>query len=153
MQTNTLDLWGLRLVTLLLAALAVGSTAYWGLRWAPGQSEAREEPAATHAMPAGVDTEALARFLSGAPATVKVESGLPVVSASSRFKLTGVVARPRNGQALIAIDGKPARPFRVGAPVTDDLVLHSVAPRSASLAPSPDGPVTITLELPKLARP
>lgn len=152
MQTYTIQLWWLRLATLVLAALATASTAYWVLKWVAARP-AVQASVAVLPFSGASDPLALARFLSGTPTTVKVEAGMTVVSTSSRFKLTGVVARPRNGQALMSIDGKPARPFRVGARVTDDLVLHSVAPRSASLAASMAGPVTLTLELPKLAQP
>jgi general secretion pathway protein C len=72
---------------------------------------------------------------------------------ASRFQLTGVVAeRSSGGYALIAIDGKPAQPYRVGSPVDDALVLHSVAARSAALAASVDAPVSLTLELPRLTQ-
>lgn len=74
-------------------------------------------------------------------------------SASSRYRLLGVVA-PREGSgsgaavALIAIEGKPARPLRVGARVDDDLVLLSVHRRGAGLGPS-GGEPTVKLELPE----
>jgi general secretion pathway protein C len=73
--------------------------------------------------------------------------------ASSRYRLLGVVA-PREGSssgaavALIAIEGKPARPLRVGARVDDDLVLLSVDRRGAGLGPS-GGEPTVKLELPE----
>lgn len=72
---------------------------------------------------------------------------------SSRYRLLGVVA-PREGSgsaaavALIAIEGKPARPLRVGARVDDDLVLLSVDRRGAGLGPS-GGEPTVKLELPE----
>jgi general secretion pathway protein C len=71
--------------------------------------------------------------------------------SSSRFKLLGVVAGGHGqGRALIAADGKTAKPYRVGAPVEDGLVLKSVSPRSAELARSLEAPAGMTLELPKL---
>ena len=52
--------------------------------------------------------------------------------AASRFVLLGVVAdTDGQGAALIAVDGKPPRPFRVGAKVADGYVLHSVSARAA----------------------
>jgi general secretion pathway protein C len=50
--------------------------------------------------------------------------------AASRFALSGVVADPsKQGAALIAIDGKAPRPFRVGSRVGDNYVLQSVGLR------------------------
>ena len=53
-----------------------------------------------------------------------------------RFALTGVVAAQNKvGAALIAVDGKAAKPFVVGALVADEWVLHSVQARQATLLP------------------
>jgi general secretion pathway protein C len=72
-----------------------------------------------------------------------------VASLSSRFHLLGVVADAGgHGAALIAVDGKPPKPYRVGAPIDQDLVLQSVGPRRATIAPSMTGPASVTLELP-----
>jgi general secretion pathway protein C len=69
-------------------------------------------------------------------------------SLSSRFNLVGVVAdRSQQGAALIAVDGRPAKPFRVGSVVDEGLVLQSVQPRRAVLAASATGPAAVTLEL------
>jgi general secretion pathway protein C len=71
----------------------------------------------------------------------------PVASLSSRFVLTGVVAdQSHSGAALIAVDGKPPKPFRVGANVDENLVLQSVDSRSAVLGSG--GAPVLTLELP-----
>ena len=50
--------------------------------------------------------------------------------------------------ALIAVDGQPAKPFRVGAVVDEGLVLQSLHPRQARLGASVDGPATLTLDMP-----
>ena len=148
MQTHTLKLWRLRLFTFLLAALAAGSMAYWMLKWS---ASAPASPAASvvFAPPPPTDPLAVARLLGGGQTSA---TAAPLESlASSRFKLTGVVTDPAHGgYALIAIDGKPAKPYRVGAAVNEALMLHSVAPRSATLAASRDAPAAFTLELPKL---
>lgn len=66
------------------------------------------------------------------------EPEVPVVAESSRFRLLGVAA-PRSpqaageGVALIAVDGKPARAYRVGATVDGALVLQRVHARGADL--------------------
>ena len=68
----------------------------------------------------------------------------PVVAAAptlaSRFQLQGVMAGgPNAGAALIAVDGKAAKPYRVGAALEGGLVLQSVQRRSVRLAPSGNG--------------
>jgi len=69
--------------------------------------------------------------------------------AASRFALSGVVADPsKQGAALISIDGKPPRPFRVGSKVGDNYVLQSVGVRAATLGAQVDGPAAFTLQLP-----
>ena len=66
---------------------------------------------------------------------------------ASRFQLVGVIAGgPTQGAALIAVDGKPAKPFRVGAPVAEGLVLQSVQGRRVALGPGGDAAATLTLE-------
>lgn len=78
----------------------------------------------------------LTRLLGMAPEP-EDEAPLPV-AAASRFRLIGVVA-PRSpraaaeGLALIAIDGKPAKAYRVGAAVDGELVLQTVRARGADL--------------------
>lgn len=80
--------------------------------------------------------------------------------APSRFRLVGVMA-PRDraaqaeagqGVALIAVDGKPPKPFAVGARLDSDLVLQSVGLRTASLGPA-QGARSVLLELPVLPPP
>jgi general secretion pathway protein C len=73
-------------------------------------------------------------------------------AAGARLTLVGVVAGPSGaGAALISVDGAPARPYRVGREVPGALFLQSLQPRLARLGPQPDGPTTLTLELPALA--
>jgi general secretion pathway protein C len=80
-------------------------------------------------------------------------SAAPAPSAS-QFKLLGVVTEGRQrGYALIAIDDQPAKPYRVGAPVGETLVLRSVAARSAALATDAQAPASVQLVLPELAPP
>lgn len=77
---------------------------------------------------------------------------------ASRFKLIGVMA-PKDGErgreqgvALIAVDDKPPRPFRVGAALDSALVLQAVATRSAVIGP-PQGAPALQLDLPPLPAP
>ena len=149
MKTQSLHLWWLRIATFLLAALAAASAAYWALKWsAPAATGSAPSAALSFSRTAQTDPQVVARLLGGGQKTVLTL----VESAASRFKLMGVVAnRAHGGYALIAVDGKPARPYQVGAALNESLVLKSVAPRSAALAASVDAPASFTLELPVLA--
>lgn len=143
-------MWWPRLAAFLLAGLAAGSAAYWALKM-PSTALARPSALAA-ADAAGADPLALARALGGgdAPAAT-AKSNAVAVNASTRLALQGVVANSRHGgTALISVDGKPARPFAVGARVDENLVLQSVAPRRATLASSAGAPASLTLELPTL---
>jgi general secretion pathway protein C len=86
-----------------------------------------------------------------APGVVAVQSPL-----ASRFRLLGVAAPrqggDRSGLALIAVDGKPARSYMVGAAVDGDLVLQSVHPRGAKLG-GHGADAQVSLELPALPAP
>lgn len=153
MQTHSHNLWWLRIVTFSVAALAAASATYWVLKWTTA-TPAQPTAAVIFAGAGQTDPQGVARLLGGGQAGVAVVPGVALDNAASRFKLTGVVAdRVNGGYALIAIDGKPAKPYRVGTQVDAGLVLHSVAPRSAALAASLDAPVSLTLELPKLSPP
>lgn len=57
-----------------------------------------------------------------------------------------------HGVALISIDGKPPRAFRVGTRLEDGLVLQNVGLRSASIGPA-QGEPQVKLELPPLPEP
>lgn len=151
MQTHAHNLWWLRIATFLLAALAAASATYWVLKWMAGASPGRAAVVAFSA-PAQTNPQALARLLGGAQ--TDAESAPLARATASHFKLFGVIAdRAQGGYALIGVDGKAAKPFRVGSQVNDALVLQSLSPRSAALATSLNAPATLTLELPKLARP
>ena len=152
MATSVQGRWALRLATLFLWLLAAGSCVYWGLKLAARPSTTPVAAAGRAPLPA--DPVAVARLLGASPASASAPAAAPAVSLASRFNLQGVVAAagsPR-GAALIAVDGKPARPFRVGAAVDEGLVLQSVQPRRAVIAASRSGPPVLTLELPPVKR-
>lgn len=152
MQTNPQGIWWPRVLAFVLAGLAAACAVYWGLKWpGAGASSNATSMAAPDAAP--VNPQALARALGGGSAVVAPVSVMAVASVASRLLLVGVVAnRHSGGAALISIDGKPARPYRVGARVDDALVLQSVAPRRAVLAASLQGPASMALDLPPLAK-
>ena len=145
------SLWWLRGTTFLMAALAVASATVWGLKLS---APAPLTQVASVAAPGLVssDTQAWVRLLGGQKAGTSPAAEVAATDVSStRFKLMGVVAGlSRHGYALIATDGKPAKPYRVGASVEYGLVLKSVSPRSAELSRPLEAPAGLTLELPKL---
>lgn len=84
--------------------------------------------------------------LLGATAPVAAGSG---PGPTDRFILSGVIASGvGQGAALVAVDGKPARPFAVGSELAPGYVLVSVAPREAMLAEGLFAPVRAVLSLP-----
>jgi len=125
--------------------LAAGAAVFWALRLA-SPADAVAAAATMPRAPVAADAEAVARLLG----VVTVTSNAPVApEAASRFALSGVVADPSNqGAALISIDGKPPRPFRVGSKVGESYVLQSVGVRAATLGAQRDGPAAFTLQLP-----
>jgi general secretion pathway protein C len=137
--------WHAPVATTGLWALAAGAAVFWGLRLA----SPAEPVAAAATMPkasVAADADAVARLLGAVSAS---EAAPAPPEAASRFALSGVVADPFNqGAALISIDGKPPRPFRVGSRVGDNYVLLSVGVRSATLGASAAGPAAFTLQLP-----
>lgn len=152
MTLSPRTLWLPRIVTFALAAVAAGSAVFWVLQW-PGPAVASGVAVADLQPPAQTNTQAVARAL-GASGDAGVAGGSPALAApmlaSSRFALTGVVAGPsQTGAALIAVDGKPPKPFVVGAQVGDGWVLRSVQARRAVLAqPEAADAAALVLEMP-----
>jgi general secretion pathway protein C len=141
MGSNT---WTLRLFTFMVWAAVGLCAAYWAFKFV---TTTPVEATAAMVKPAVVvDTKAIAKLLG---ATDSVATQAMNVVSKVKLSLFGLATAP-NGQgiALIAIEDKPAKPYRVGAKVTDDLVLKSISKVDAVLAASssaPDGP---KLELP-----
>jgi general secretion pathway protein C len=137
--------WPVATTTLGLWALAAVSVVFWGLRLA-APADTMVPPPVARAPAASIDPAAVARMFGVVTAKTEVAAA---PEAASRFALLGVVAdTAQQGAALIAVDGKPARPFRVGSMLVEGFVLQSVGPRSAALGGSFDGPTALTLQLP-----
>jgi general secretion pathway protein C len=140
-----------RLLAFVIWAAVAASAVFWLLRlWSSSpMAPAHTVAVATTAPPRGDLTRVF-----GAPPAAAGPAAAPTQPAlASRFKLLGV-ASPRDGSdrtglALIAVDDKPARGFKVGAVIDGDLVLQSVHPRGAALGPSGSAPA-VSLELPAL---
>ena len=144
MVSNPGNRWAVAATTFVVWGLVAATAVYWGMKLG-NTSTVAPAAAAARTMPPP-DAAAIARLLGSTPVAA---AAAPVASLSSRFQLLGVVADPDGrGAALIAVDGKPPKPYRVGAPVDENLVLQSVAPRRATLAASMTAPSALTLELP-----
>ena len=147
MLPNALNKLGLAVSTFAIWALVAGSAAYWGLKIS-AQSQSASAIPVGHDSFGAVDSDAVGRMLGA----VKVESvGTVVAPVASRYALTGVAAASATGQrgvALIAMDGKPARPYRVGAILEDGVLLQSVEARRATLSATLEGPALAVLDLP-----
>lgn len=125
---------------------------YWGLRWLEPISAPRTDVESWS--PRSIDIGRVALLLGEKHASEDTQEAAPLANDTSRFKLIGVIAQGKGnriGSALIAIDGAPAKPFRVGDRLSDDLLLQSVSARGAALAPSMQAPVGVALELPPLS--
>jgi len=136
-----------RAATFALWALAAGSVVYWGLKLGTGEARVDVPPAPARPV-AAVDPAALARLLGAAPEAVAAPIAAP--SLASRFRLVGVAAGASSGggAAVIAVDGKPARPYRVGSVIEEGVMLQSVRARQAVLGAPGTGQPLLTLELP-----
>jgi general secretion pathway protein C len=129
-------------------ALVAGSGLFWGLRLLvtapplpPGTAVAALGPAARGDLSRLLGTDP-------PPAAASAAAAPP---PDARFHLIGLVtprasAAAREGLALIAVDGKPAKAYRVGAVVDGPTVLKSVAARTAMLGPR-DGAPQVTLSM------
>ena len=139
-----------RICGFLVWALVAASVVFWGLRlFVKGPVAPAQTLPVAESMAARGD---LTRLFGTAPVTL---AAAPVAAPglASRFRLFGVMAPKSSeaapathGLALIAVDGKPARPYAVGAVVDTDLVVQSVSLRTAAIGP-PRGAAAVTLEL------
>jgi len=137
--------WATPAATLALWTLAAASAVFWVLRIS-APADALAPPAATTHAVVAADPAAVARLLGAVP---KVNTLAAAPEAASRFALWGVIAYgTTQGAALISVDGKPPRPWRVGAQLSDGYVLQSVGLRAATLGASVDSAPAFTLQLP-----
>ncbi|WP_296509469.1 general secretion pathway protein C [Rhodoferax sp.] len=130
---STASLWPPRLAALLLSALAAVSGVYWVLHWRLPVQVARAGVVADSG-PA-VDVASVARALGAVPGNVASPTlALAAPGAdAARFALQGVLGGAQAGTALIAIDGKAAKPYALGAELVEGWSLLRVAGRTAVL--------------------
>ena len=148
MQTLAPSIWWPRGASFVLAALAAAGASFWALK-VSAVNAATSAPAAAMAGPVVIEAASVARALGGGPGAAPAAA--PSASLASRFAMVGVVADQHSGgAALISVDGKPAKPYRVGDAIEDGLVLQSVQARKAALGPSVGAATVLALELPPL---
>lgn len=141
--------WFPRIVTLFIWALAIASVTYWGLRLGGAGSPGELQKTVSVRSGPAADPVAVARLLGGAAAA----SPAAAPAAEQRFVLLGVVAdRASRGAALIAVDGKAGKPYRVGSRVDDNWILQSVKARQARLKPAAGDGAEMVLEMAPLAK-
>ena len=140
--------WLLRLGSFSVWGLVAFSIVFWTLRLM--QQPTPSLPVATVAPRAAqADAASMVRVFGRSvvkPVNVAAPER-PLIDPSTRFVLMGVAAQRNNqGVALIAVDGKPARPYRTGGKIEDAYVLRSVTKISATLQDE-SAATNFTLEL------
>ncbi len=133
-----------RLTSLLVWAVVAYSAVVFALQWGGGVPvDAVVAGSEQKQVLPEVDALAVSKALGAAP----VQSAS--ASLASRFVLLGVMdGGPTQGVALISVDGKPAKPYRLGQTVTDGFVVLATGPKKAELGPQLGAPATLQLELP-----
>ncbi len=137
-----------RWVTLFVWAAVAASALFWALKLLVTAAQA---PPQVQVAEASVAARGDLTRLLGADAPAALADAAPEPGADARFNLVGVLSprapqAAREGVALIAVDGKPARAFRVGTLVDGQNVLQSVTARGAELGPR-NGPSLIALKI------
>ena len=136
---------GWRMMTAILWAAVVVSGWYWTQAVVKADTSISTDAPRAAVVPDMSNPAALARLLGATPPLLAE----PGPGPSDRFVLSGVIASSvGKGAALIAVDGKPARPFLVGSELAQGYVLVSVSPREALLAEGINAPVRVVLTLP-----
>ena len=141
-----------RVTAFVIWAAVAASAVFWLLRLTASSPSAPSHTVAvaTSSTPRGDLTRLL-----GAPPVANNPSALVAEPAlASRFKLLGVAAPAPGGGAmglaLIAVDGKPARSYKVGAAVEGEIVLQSVHARGIALGARDAAAAQVRLDLPPL---
>ncbi len=151
MPSSLRNFWIVRLATFLLWACAAASAGFWVLQSMNASANDASNASAkvlttTSAAPEPSLTPQVARAL-GAKNPISPTAASALTAMQARFQLQGVLSvGNKNGAALISVDGKPAKPYRVGSAIDGGLEVTSVKAREASLGSN--GVAAFTLELP-----
>lgn len=144
MKTSPASLWSLRLITLAVWLAAVLCGVYWAMKFVTVKPVNASLAAATPAVVP--DSQAIAKLLG---ATNSGAEQAILTTASSNYALFGLaMEKSGGGVALIATDGKPAKPYRVGSKVADEWVLKSISRTDVVLAASMNAADGMKLALP-----
>jgi len=133
-----------RLTSLLVWAVVAYSAVVFALQWGGGVPvDAVVAGSEQKQVLPEVDALAVSKALGAAP----VQSAS--ASLASRFVLVGVMdGGPTQGVALISVDGKPAKPYRLGQTVSDGLVVVGTGPKKAELGAQMGSSPALVLDLP-----
>jgi len=133
-----------RLTSLLVWAVVAYSAVVFALQWGGGVPvDAVVAGSEQKQVLPEVDALAVSKALGAAP----VQSAS--ASLASRFVLVGVMdGGPTQGVALISVDGKPAKPYRLGQTVSEGFVVVGTGPKKAELGPQLGVASSLVLELP-----
>jgi general secretion pathway protein C len=136
-----------RIFALMVWAACAAGLAYWGLRWL-----AKPLPVPPHSSTVSLTPEPkgdMARLLT-APETSPEAAGPSAEQSAlaARIQLIGLMAAAGNGSgpsvALLAIDGKPAKAFRVGQTIDGEQVVQAITRQGVDIG-LPGQPATATL--------
>lgn len=146
------SVWPPRIAALALSMAAALSVGYWGLHWEISADTVVPDTSGTAGAAGGqaIDSAAVARALGAVdPAGAASAPSADISADAARFVLSGVLGQARAGSALIAVDGKPAKPVRLGEGVLDGWTLLRLEARSVVLG---QGGAEIELTLPPPAQ-
>jgi general secretion pathway protein C len=118
-----------RIVTVLLFAALCAIAAAWAIALLAPRPPVAPAGAIAHTQ-GPADLSAAAQLFGGVPQAVSADALAP---ALSNILVTGVLATTGRGVALLAIDGRPAKPFAVGETVTDGLRVRAITADAVEL--------------------
>jgi general secretion pathway protein C len=135
----------LQLVNLLVWAGVAYTAVVLVLRWSKGADEGAPLIVGIEQKQVSPDVDSLS--VSKALGVAPVQSAS--ANLASRFVLVGVMdGGPSQGVALISVDGKPAKPYRLGQTVSDGLVVLGTGLKKAELGPHMGSSPALVLDLP-----
>ncbi len=135
------------MLTVAIWALAAWSATFWALRFAGAAPSPKPPITVSTPSPASEPAHVARAFGPAIEKRSELAAAPLAIDPSTRFALVGVVAdHASTGVALLSVEGKPARPYRVGSTVDDGYTLKSVSVRSATLA-APQTGATFTVNL------
>jgi len=145
---DTRKKWLVRMVTLTVWMCALLCAVYWGLKFTKTNQISATAAAIVPAKVA--ETQAVAQFLGVYGASERRQF---VASGSTNLVLQGIANTDAGGGvALIAVEGKPAKAYRVGSEITEMWKLKSLSRTGAILVSSKSNaeelPLTIQAKQP-----